>query len=136
MAKTTTIRASVHAPSGLVEALINPNPAPSNGGPPIMDGMELAQAEESQREKAAQLAKMATPFHVAVVTSVANTDPKVVVDSRICDLYNFQSRKWLTNHQYWAMHQGHTVEIHPATDDEVTAYTSKQAQLLSRRYSH
>lgn len=71
-------------------------------------------------------------FHVQVLTKVPNKD--VVVDSRICDIYNFQSRKWLTNHQFWAMHQGHTVELHPATPDEVQQYTQRQAQLLSNRY--
>lgn len=98
-------------------------------------GVKVAEVIASATAEAAQNV-MATdhkdPFHVSVTTRIPDKD--VVVDSRVCDIYNFQSRKWLTNHQFWAMHQGHTVEIHPATDDEVGAYTSKQAQLLSRRY--
>lgn len=95
-----------------------------------MPKTSIAATEVAQIEQGGEDQK--TPFHVQVLTSIPGKD--VIVDSRVCDIYNFMSRKWLTNHQFWAMHQGHTVELHPATPDEVTEYTKKQAQLLSRRY--
>lgn len=98
-----------------VQSAEQPAPMGHNGGPNLHEVEQKA------------------PFHVIVVTSVPGKD--VIVDSRVCDIYNFQSRKWLTNHQYWAMHQRHTVEIRPASETEVAEYTSNQAQLLSRRYS-
>lgn len=73
------------------------------------------------------------PLHVSVVTRVANSD--TIIDTRICDMYDPGVRKWIGNHQFWALSHGHVVSIIPASTDEVGAYTAKQAILLRRRYS-
>lgn len=116
-----TIRASVA--SVALAASAEEAPAATighNGGPSMQQ--EAPSGADQQKD----------PFYIQVKTSIPGKD--VIVDSRLCDIYNFQSRKWLTNHQFWAMHQGHTVELHTASSDEVAEYTRKQAQLLSRRY--
>lgn len=97
-----------------------------------IDVQEVAAIVASTTQREADLTAQKDPFYVQVTTCVPDKD--VTVDSRVCDMYNFQSRKWLTNHQFWAMHQGHKVEIHPASSEEVDSYTAKQTQLLSRRY--
>ena len=72
------------------------------------------------------------PCYISVITRVNGKD--VIVDTRVCDIYDFEARKWLNKHIFWAICQGHEIVQHPATADEVQSYTAKQAQLLSRRY--
>lgn len=74
------------------------------------------------------------PFHISVLTRITGNND-ITIDSRVCNINDFQSRKWLTNHQFWAINQGHTVEMRPATSDEVQGYVAKQSKLLSNRYN-
>lgn len=55
---------------------------------------------------------------------------------RIVDLYHFGTRKWMEKHTWWALHNGHTLEIIPTTPDQVTAHVAKLAAELVEKYSH
>lgn len=75
------------------------------------------------------------PLYVKVLTTAKAGDATVTIDSRVTDIANWDSRKWLTNHQFWAMHQGHSVSMDKATTDEVNNFVNQQAQALSRRFA-
>lgn len=57
------------------------------------------------------------------------------VGYRIVDLYHYGTRNWLMNHQWWAMHQGHLVEVQPATEGEINEYLAKKAQELQDKFA-
>lgn len=57
------------------------------------------------------------------------------IGTRIVDLYHTGTRNWMSNHQWWAFHNGHTVEINVANSDEVNAYIDKQAAILAERFN-
>lgn len=57
------------------------------------------------------------------------------IGSRIVDLYHFGTRDWLSNHQWWALHNGHTTESRPATADEITEYLDKAKLALAEKFN-
>jgi len=57
------------------------------------------------------------------------------VGYRIVDLYHYGTRNWLMNHQWWAMHQGHLVEVCPATEAEINEYLAKGAKELQDKFN-
>lgn len=57
------------------------------------------------------------------------------VGYRLVDLYHFGTRNWLSNHHWWAMHQGHEVIICPASQDEVNSYLAEKAKELQDKFN-
>jgi hypothetical protein len=57
------------------------------------------------------------------------------IGTRIVDMYHFGTRNWLQNHQWWAMHNGHTVETKNATNDEISEYLESQRTALAEKYN-
>lgn len=49
------------------------------------------------------------------------------VGTRTVDMYHFGTRPWLSNHMWWAMHQGHTVNQRVVTNAEVIDIKAKVA---------
>lgn len=57
------------------------------------------------------------------------------IGERIVDLYHFGTRSWLQNHQWWAMHNGHSVEVNVATPDEIDAYLASGKAALAEKFN-
>lgn len=57
------------------------------------------------------------------------------IGDRIVDLYHFGTRKWLQDHTWWAMHNGHTVEINPANNDQIDAYLAAGKLALAEKFN-
>ncbi len=57
------------------------------------------------------------------------------VGTRIVDMYHFGTNGWMQKHQWWAMHNGHTVETNVANEAEVADYVAYQKQLLAERFN-
>lgn len=57
------------------------------------------------------------------------------IGDRIVDLYHFGTRKWLQDHTWWAMHNGHTVEINPANNDQIAAYLATGKLALAEKFN-
>lgn len=57
------------------------------------------------------------------------------VGERIVDMYHFGTRKWLQQHTWWAVHNGHEIETKLATPDEVKAYLAAAAQALASKFN-
>lgn len=72
-------------------------------------------------------------LYVSVNTFDADTGK--TVGERIVDQYHFGTRNWQGNHIWWAMHQGHTVEIKPANADEIAAYIASQTAALAEKHN-
>lgn len=43
-------------------------------------------------------------------------DKGTTIGTRTVDMYHFGTRDWLSNHAWWAMHNGHTITQRPVTD--------------------
>jgi hypothetical protein len=54
---------------------------------------------------------------------------------RVVDMYHFGTDKWLRSHNWWAMHNDHTVETMRATTDEVAAYLAQAKQALADKFN-
>lgn len=39
-----------------------------------------------------------------------------IVGTRTVDMYHYGTRDWLSNHAWWAMHNGHTLTQRPVTE--------------------
>lgn len=57
------------------------------------------------------------------------------VGFRIVDLKHYGTRNWLANHTWWAMHQGHLLEIQTATQVEVDEYLAQKAKELQDKFA-
>lgn len=57
------------------------------------------------------------------------------IGSRIVDLYHFGTRDWLSNHQWWALHNGHTVETRTASGEEINEYLDKAKLALAEKFN-
>lgn len=56
------------------------------------------------------------------------------IGARIVDLYHFGTRGWLQQHFWWAMHNGHTVEVNVATDEQIATYIAAGTTKLAEKY--
>jgi len=54
---------------------------------------------------------------------------------RIVDLYHYGTNNWLAKHNWWAMHNGHSIELQPASPDEVSSYLAEAALTLAAKYN-
>lgn len=75
-----------------------------------------------------------TPASLYVSVKTFNPEGRTVGE-RIVDLYHFGTRNWLQNHHWWAMHNGHCVEVTVATDAEVAAYVESQKASLAAKFN-
>lgn len=71
-------------------------------------------------------------LYMSVNTIDINGKP---VGYRLVDLYHYGTRNWLMNHQWWALHQGHLVEVQPATSDEISEYLALKAKELQDKFA-
>lgn len=56
------------------------------------------------------------------------------IGDRIVDLYHIGTRDWVSNHVWWAMHNGHEVVQNVATDEEVAYYLRDQEKKLQEKF--
>ena len=68
-----------------------------------------------------------------VVDTVNFADEQI--GTRVVDMYHFGTRNWLQNHQWWAMHNGHTVQTRNATAHEIEDYLESQRQALADKFN-
>ena len=54
---------------------------------------------------------------------------------RVVDLYHFGTRKWLQQHTWWALHNGHTFEVNPATPEQTKAHIAEMAKQLAEKFN-
>lgn len=57
------------------------------------------------------------------------------IGERVVDMYHFGTRNWLQTHQWWAMHNSHTIELRPADDGEVQAYLDEAKLKLAEKFN-
>lgn len=57
------------------------------------------------------------------------------IGSRIVDLYHFGTRNWLQSHMWWAMHNGHCVEVNVATPTQIDEYLASAKQALAEKFN-
>lgn len=57
------------------------------------------------------------------------------IGHRVVDMYHFGTREWLSNHNWWAMHQGHEVNTRNASVDEINEYLDKAKQALAEKFN-
>jgi len=88
-------------------------------------GATVAQAEVAQSSQNRNL-------FVSVNTFDVDGKP---VGTRVVDMYHYGTRNWLQNHLWWAMHNGHSVEQAPASDDEVDNYLASQKEALATKFN-
>lgn len=75
-----------------------------------------------QVEAAAQGAAQNSQTRNLYVT-VNTYDPKnKQIGTRVVDMYHYGTRNWLSNHLWWATHNGHTVETMISNEAEVADY--------------
>ncbi|OYV41145.1 MAG: hypothetical protein B7Z80_02715 [Rhodospirillales bacterium 20-64-7] len=69
--------------------------------------------------------------------SVKTFDGKTGKDigERIVDLYHFGTRAWLAKHTWWAMHNGHSLQVDMATDEEIGRYLFEQEKALQEKFN-
>lgn len=72
------------------------------------------------------------PKYMSVITRVLGKD--IIIETRVCDIYNFKAQKWLVKHINWASRHGHSVEIHKAEPEEVAGYVARQTEQLARKF--
>lgn len=82
-------------------------------------------------EQAAPVGRL-TNLYMTINTVDVNGKP---VGYRIVDLYHYGTRNWLMNHQWWAMHQGHLVEVQPASAEEINSYLAQKAKELQDKFA-
>ena len=54
---------------------------------------------------------------------------------RVVDQYHYGTRNWLLKHLWWAMHNGHIVEVVTSTDEEIAEYLEASAKALAEKYN-
>ncbi len=57
------------------------------------------------------------------------------IGERIVDMYHYGTRNWLQNHHWWAMHNGHCVEVTVATPEAVSAYVESSKIALANKFN-
>lgn len=70
-------------------------------------------------------------LYVKVITF--NAEGKTIGE-RIVDMYHYGTRNWLQNHLWWAMHNGHEVEVNTANDEDVQAYVAQATKELAAKF--
>ena len=58
------------------------------------------------------------------------------IGERIVDLFHYGTRNWIQQHIWWAMHNGHEIEVKPATDDQISAYIKAGVEALAEKVNH
>lgn len=71
-------------------------------------------------------------LYVQVTT---RNDAAKVIGTRIVDMYHFGTRNWLHNHQWWAMHNGHNIEVEVANPEDVAAYLADAKIKLAEKFN-
>lgn len=88
----------------------------------------------SMSKKAEEAAPVGRLTNLYMTINTVDVNGKTV-GYRIVDLYHYCTRNWLMNHQWWAMHQGHLVEVQPATAEEINEYLAKKAKELQDKFA-
>lgn len=69
--------------------------------------------------------------------SVKTFDPEgKTVGERIVDMCHYGTRKWLSDHLWWATHNGNCTEIDLAKPAEIDAYLAKGKEALAAKFNH
>ncbi len=57
------------------------------------------------------------------------------VGERIVDMCHYGTRNWLSNHLWWATHNGHCTEVDLAKPAEIEAYLAKGVEALAAKFN-
>lgn len=58
-----------------------------------------------------------------------------LIGNRIVDIYHFGTKNWMSGHNWWAMHNGHTVEVTPASQLEIDNHMAAQLNALADKFN-
>lgn len=75
----------------------------------------------------------AKDLYVSVTTFKGDTGKPEF--TRVVNLYHFGTRQWLQNHQWWAIHNGYSVNVAIATPDEVATYLDTAKANLAAKFA-
>lgn len=68
--------------------------------------------------------------------SVKTFDPEGrTVGERIVDMCHYGTRNWLSNHLWWATHNGHCTEVDLAKPAEIEAYLAAGKLALASKFN-
>lgn len=90
-------------------------------------------SEQVAPQAVEQQIPQAKSLHIVVKTFGPDGRP---TGERIVDMYHYGTRKWLQDHQWWAMHNDHSIEVQVATDEDIGAYMFKQQLALQEKYKN
>lgn len=87
-----------------------------------------------QVKAAATAANTSTPQNLFI--SVKTFDPEgKTVGERIVDMCHYGTRNWLSNHLWWATHNGNCTEIDIAKPAEIAAYLEAGKEALASKFN-
>jgi len=69
--------------------------------------------------------------YICVYTFEYNTGK--TLGERIVDLFHYGTRNWIQQHIWWAMHNGHDVEIKAASPEQIKAYITAGVEALAEK---
>jgi len=81
----------------------------------------------------AAVAPTSTPQNLFISVKTFDAEGKTIGE-RIVDMCHYGTRNWLSNHLWWATHNGHCTEIDIAKPDEVNAYLAKGVEALAQKF--
>jgi hypothetical protein len=85
-----------------------------------------------QVEKSTEVANQTRNLYVTVNTYGSDGNQ---IGIRVVDMYHYGTRNWLQNHQWWAMHNGYTVETLVSNDAEIAEYQEQARAALEGKFS-
>lgn len=80
------------------------------------------------------VANNSTPQNLFISVKTFDSAGKTVGE-RIVDMCHYGTRSWLSNHLWWATHNGHCTEVDLAKPDEISAYLEKGKAELAAKFN-
>lgn len=76
----------------------------------------------------------ASNLFITVKTFAADTGKDI--GFRVVDLFHYGTTRWMQSHNWWAMQNGHVVEIANSTPPEVEHYLATAKQALADKFNN
>lgn len=75
-----------------------------------------------------------SPQNLFITVRTFDAEGKTVGE-RIVDMCHYGTRSWLSNHLWWATHNGHLTEVDLAKPPEIEEYLAKGREALATKFN-
>lgn len=75
-----------------------------------------------------------TPQNLFISVKTFDVQGKTIGE-RIVDMCHYGTRNWLSNHLWWATHNGHCTEVDLAKPEEIDAYLNAGKAALAEKFN-